>query len=55
MSQESAYIQDKLDALKKQIEDLRGQIKKDRQLNRKIDMQMKLKKLKDELSSKINQ
>ena len=46
---------DQLDALKKQIEDLRGQIKKDRQLNRKIDMQMKLKKLKDELSSKINQ
>lgn len=46
---------DQLDALKKQIEDLRGQIKKERQLNRKIDMQMKLKKLKDELSSKINQ
>lgn len=45
---------DQLDALKKQIEDLRGQIKKERQLNRKIDMQMKLKKLKDELSSKIN-
>lgn len=46
---------DQLDALKKQIEDLRGQIKKERQLNRKINMQMKLKKLKDELSSKINQ
>lgn len=46
---------DQLDALKKQIEDLRGQIKKEQQLNRKIDMQMKLKKLKDELSSKINQ
>lgn len=46
---------DQLDALKKQIEDLRGQIKKERQLNRKIDMQMKLKKLRDELSSKINQ
>ena len=46
---------DQLDALKKQIEDLRGQIKKERQLNRKIDMQMKLKKLKDELLSKINQ
>lgn len=46
---------DQLDALKKQIEDLRGQIKKERQLNRKIDMQMKLKKLKNELSSKINQ
>ena len=46
---------DQLDALKKQIEHLRGQIKKERQLNRKIDMQMKLKKLKDELSSKINQ
>lgn len=46
---------DQLDALKKQIEDLRGQIKKERQLNRKIDMQMKLKKLKDELSRKINQ
>lgn len=46
---------DQLDALKKQIEVLRGQIKKERQLNRKIDMQMKLKKLKDELSSKINQ
>jgi len=46
---------DQLDALKKQIEDLRGKIKKERQLNRKIDMQMKLKKLKDELSSKINQ
>jgi len=45
---------DQLDALKKQIEVLRGQIKKERQLNRKIDMQMKLKKLKDELSSKIN-
>ena len=45
---------DQLDALKKQIEDLRGQIKKERQLNRKIDMQIKLKKLKDELSSKIN-
>nr|WP_254062654.1 DUF4391 domain-containing protein [Enterococcus faecalis] len=36
------------------IEDLRGQIKKERQLNRKIDMQIKLKKLKEELSSKIN-
>lgn len=46
---------DQLDALKKQIEDLRGQIKKERQLNRKINMQMNLKKLKDELSSKINQ
>ena len=46
---------DQLDALNKQIEDLRGQIKKERQLNRKIDMQMKLKKLRDELSSKINQ
>lgn len=46
---------DQLDALKKQIEDLRGQIKTERQLNRKINMQMKLKKLKDELSSKINQ
>lgn len=45
---------DQLDALKKQIEDLRGQIKKESQLNRKIDMQIKLKKLKDELSSKIN-
>lgn len=45
---------DQLDALKKQIEDLRGQIKKERQLNRKIDMQIKLKKLKEELSSKIN-
>lgn len=46
---------DQLDALKKQIEDLRGRIKKERQLNRKIDMQMKLRKLKNELSSKINQ
>lgn len=46
---------DQLDDLKKQIEDLRSRIKKERQLNRRIDMQMKLKKLKDELSSKINQ
>ena len=46
---------EQLDALKKQIEDLRGQIKKERQLNRKINMQMKLKKLKDEHSSKNNQ
>lgn len=46
---------DQLDALKKQIEDLRGHIKKECQLNRKIDMQMNLKKLRDELSGKINQ
>lgn len=46
---------DQLDTLKKQIEDLRNQIKKERQLNRKIDMQMKLKKLKNDLSNKINQ
>lgn len=46
---------DQLDDLKKQIEDLRSRIKKERQLNRRIDMQMKLKKLRDELSSKINQ
>ncbi|MFG5465339.1 DUF4391 domain-containing protein [Enterococcus faecalis] len=46
---------DQLDGLKKQIEDLRGLIKKERQLNRKIDMQMKLRKLKDNLSSKISQ
>lgn len=46
---------DQLDNLKKQIENLRSSIKKENQLNRKIDMQMKLKKLKDELSSIINQ
>ncbi|AQW20956.1 chemotaxis protein [Lentilactobacillus curieae] len=45
---------DKLDDLKKQMEDLRSNIKKEPQLNRKIDMQMKLKKLKDEFSSEIN-
>lgn len=45
---------DQLDDLKKQIEDLRSRIKKERQLNRRIDMQMKMKKLRDELSSKIN-
>ena len=46
---------DQLDDLKKQIENLRTQIKKERQLNRRIDMQMKMKELRDELSSKINQ
>jgi len=45
---------DQLDSLKKKIDELQNQIKKERQLNRKIDMQMKLKKLKDELSSKLN-
>ncbi len=46
---------DQLDDLRKQIEDLRGQIKKEHQLNRKIDKQLKLKKLQDDISSKINQ
>lgn len=46
---------DQLDSLKKQIESLREMIKKEHQLNRKIDMQMKLKNLKDELLSKIGQ
>ncbi|WP_423479839.1 DUF4391 domain-containing protein (plasmid) [Ligilactobacillus salivarius] len=45
---------DQLDNLQNQIEHLRKCIKKERQLNRKIDMQMKLKKLKDELSNKLN-
>lgn len=45
---------DQLDTLKKQIEDLRSQIRKESQLNRKIDMQIKLKKIRDELSNKIN-
>ncbi|WP_238842630.1 DUF4391 domain-containing protein [Vagococcus hydrophili] len=51
----TAEEKDQLDNLKKQIEDLRNSIKKENQLNRKIDMQMKLKNLKDELSSKLNQ
>lgn len=39
---------DKLDDLHKQIEKLKLQIKKEQQLNRKLEMQMQLKKLKDE-------
>jgi hypothetical protein len=38
---------DQLDDLKKQIEDLRGKIKKERQMNRKIDMQMKQREIKE--------
>lgn len=44
---------DKLDALNKQIESLRSQITKEMQLNRKVAMQMQLKKLKDELASAL--
>lgn len=51
----SADIKDQLDELNKQIETLRGQIKKEKQINRKIDMQMKLKKFKDELKQLIEQ
>ncbi|MGL5550319.1 MAG: DUF4391 domain-containing protein [Culicoidibacterales bacterium] len=46
---------DQLDVIKKQIKDLRSQIMKERQLNRKIELQMKLKKLKDEFSNMIKQ
>lgn len=46
---------DNLDNLRKQIENLRVQIKKERQLNRKIDKQLKLKKLKDGILSEISQ
>lgn len=44
---------DNLDALNKQIVALSSQIAKESQLNRKIEMQMKLKKLKDELASAL--
>lgn len=45
---------DQLDYLKKEIEKLRVRIKKERQLNRKIDMQIKLRELKKELSDKLS-
>lgn len=45
---------DKLDALNKQIVSLSSQVAKESQLNRKIEMQMKLKKLKDELASALS-
>lgn len=55
LSKITSEEKDQLDDLKKQIENLRSRIKKECQLNRRIDMQMKMKKLRDELSSKINQ
>lgn len=51
----SGDIKDKLDELTSQINLLSTRIKKERQLNRKIDMQMQLKKVKDELHNLINQ
>lgn len=44
-------VKDQMDALNTQIKKLRIKIKKEQQLNRKIDMQMQLKKIKDELFS----
>lgn len=45
---------DQLDELNHQIEVLRNKIKKEKQLNRKIGMQVQLKKLKDLLRELIN-
>ncbi|MCG4282292.1 DUF4391 domain-containing protein [Lacticaseibacillus saniviri] len=47
----TTYEKDRLDELSKRIETLRKKIKGERQLNRKIEMQMELKKRKDELQS----
>lgn len=49
----TADEKDQLDELSKQIDSLRRKIKKEKQLNQKIDMQMQLKKLKDELQNLI--
>lgn len=51
----TADKKDQLDMLNKQIETLRIQIKKEKQLNRKIDLQMQLKKAKDELQELLEQ
>lgn len=49
----SGETKDKMDEINAKIEKLGIAIKKERQLNRKIDMQMERKKLKDELKSLI--
>ncbi len=51
----TADKKDQLDMLNNQIERLRVQIKKEKQLNRKIDLQMQLKKAKDELQKLLEQ
>ena len=51
----TADKKDQLDILNKQIEALKMQVKKEKQLNRKIDLQMQLKKAKDELKKLLEQ
>lgn len=45
---------DELDDLKKQIKNLKVQIKREHQLNRKVDMQMRKKQLEDQFSDKLS-
>ena len=51
----TADKKDQLDILNKQIEALKMQVKKEKQLDRKIDLQMQLKKAKDELKKLLEQ
>lgn len=51
----TAATKDQLDKLNKSIETLRSQIKHEKQLNRKIDMQMQMRQLKNELQSILDQ
>ncbi len=50
----SSEEKDKLDSIKKEINILSNKISKERQLNKKIELQVKLKKSKDELEMIIN-